>query len=324
MDRGTATGSRRGVGLALAVVSAATFGTSGTFGDSLLRAGWSPANVVTIRVAVAAVALAVPGLLALRGRWHLVPAALPGVLAFGVVAVAACQLCYFNAVARLPVSVALLLEYSGVLLVVAWAWAVHGQRPRGKTVVGGLTALVGLVMVLDLVGAGAVDGAGVLWGLGAATGLAWYFVVSARAADPLPAVAMAWGAMVVGAASLALVDVTGLVPARTGSATVHLAGATVGAWVPLAALGLVAAAVAYATGIAAARHLGARLASFLGLAEVLFAALFAWMLLGQQPGILQGLGGVVVIAGIALVRAGEADVAAGPGAVTLPELEPVG
>ena len=73
--------------------------------------------------------------------------------------------------------------------------------------------------------------------------------------------------------------------------------------VPVIGLSLVAAAIAYASGIAATRLLGARLASFVGLTEVLFAVLIAWVLLGQQPGALQLVGGVVVLVGIAVVRA---------------------
>ena len=49
--------------------------------------------------------------------------------------------------------------------------------------------------------------------------------------------------------------------------------------------------ISYIAGIGAARRLGARLASFIGMAEVLFAILFAWLLLGQLPTPVQFLGG---------------------------------
>ena len=80
--------------------------------------------------------------------------------------------------------------------------------------------------------------------------------------------------------------------------------------VPVVGLSLVAAAIAYASGIAATRLLGARVASFVGLTEVLFAVLIAWVLLGQAPGAVQAVGGVVVLAGIALVRVGDSAVTA--------------
>jgi drug/metabolite transporter (DMT)-like permease len=79
--------------------------------------------------------------------------------------------------------------------------------------------------------------------------------------------------------------------------------------VPVIGLSLVAAAIAYATGIVASRMLGAKVASFVGLTEVLFAVLVAWLLLGQAPGAVQLVGGAVVLIGIALVRADESGAA---------------
>src|SRR5690348_855217 len=58
-------------GVSVAVVSAATFGTSGTFGTALLDAGWTPATAVLARISLAALIVTVPALLALRGRWGL-------------------------------------------------------------------------------------------------------------------------------------------------------------------------------------------------------------------------------------------------------------
>src|SRR5579875_2724767 len=167
-------------GLALAAASAAAFGTSGTFATSLIGAGWSPAAAVLARIAVAAALLTVPALAQLRGRWVLLRRGAGRIAAYGLVAVAGCQLFYFNAIARMPVGVALLLEYLGPVLVVGWLWARHGQRPRTLTVAGAAASLSGLVLVLNLTGRAHLDPLGVMWGLLAACGLAVYFVLSAH------------------------------------------------------------------------------------------------------------------------------------------------
>ena len=112
-----ATGS--GAGLGLALVSAASFGTSGAFATSLLSAGWTAGAAVTVRVAIAAVVLTLPALLGLRGRVGQLRRSGGRVAAYGVFAVAGAQLCFFNAVQHVPVAVAMLQEYSGILLVVA-------------------------------------------------------------------------------------------------------------------------------------------------------------------------------------------------------------
>jgi drug/metabolite transporter (DMT)-like permease len=295
-----------GVGLTLAIASAAAFGTSGTFAAALVATGWSPAAAVLARVAVSALALTVPALLQLRGRWALLRRGAPRVVAFGLVAVAGCQLFYFNAIERMPVGVALLLEYLGTVLVVGWLWLRYGQRPRRLTIVGTVAAIAGLALVLNLTGPARISLIGVMWGLLAAVGLAVYFVLSAASdAEPLPPIVMAWAGMCVGAAVLAVLGGAGLLPMTATTRDVDLIGHRVSWIVPVLGLSLVAAVIAYVVGIGAARRLGAKLASFVGMAEVLFAICFAWLLLGQLPSAMQFLGGACILAGVTLVRLDE-------------------
>jgi drug/metabolite transporter (DMT)-like permease len=258
--------------------------------------------VVTTRIVLAAALLTGPALWQLRGQWSRLRGSAPMIVVYGVMAVSGAQLAFFSAVQRLQVGVALLLEYLGIVLVVLWMWLRHGQRPRRLTVLGAVAALGGLALVLNPSGAG-LDPVGVLWGLVAATGLATFFVLSARMDAGLPPLAVAWAGMVVGGLALVAFDLTGLQPARFATNPVELFGHTVSWVLPVIGLSLVAGAVAYTAGIAAARLLGARVASFVGLTEVLFAVLFAALLLDQVPTVLQGVGGAVVLLGVTLVHA---------------------
>lgn len=295
----------RSTGLGLALLSAATFGTSGAFAATLLQAGWTPGAAVTVRVVTAALALTVPALVVLRRRRARLAPALRSVTAYGLVGVAGCQLAYFSAVQRLSVAVALLLEYSGVLLVVAWLWVRRGVRPRSLTVVGGLAAVAGLALVLDVAGNRQVDAVGVLWGAAAAVGLAVYFVLSAGTEDALPPIVVAWGGLTVGGVALLAAAAAGALPLAAPRTDVTLLETEMSWLVPVLGLSLVAAVVAYVAGIAGARLLGAKLASFVGFTEVLFAVVFAWLLLDQVLTAPQLVGCVLVIAGIALVRVDE-------------------
>jgi len=296
----------RSTGLVIGLLSAAAFGTSGTFGTSLIGAGWSPAGAVLARVSIAALVLTGPALVQLRGRWTLLRRWGWRTVAYGCVGVAACQLGYFNAISRMPVGIALLIEYMGILLVVGWLWVRHGQRPRRLTIAGSVAAIGGLALMLDLSGPGGISPVGVLWALLAAVSMAVYFILSAKAgADPLPPVVMTWGGMIVGAVVLAAAGVTGLAPLAASSADVTLLNHQVSWLVPVLGLSVLAAAFAYVTGIAAARRLGAKLGSFVALAEVLFATAFAWVLLHQVPTGMQFLGGALILAGVVLVRLDE-------------------
>ncbi len=300
----TPTSARRhlGTGLWLALVSAASFSTSGAFARSMLESGWSTGAAVTTRIAGAAVVLAIPAIITLHRRWYLLWRNLGLITAYGLIAMAACQLFYFNAVSTLSVGVALLLEYLGVVLVVLWLWVRHGQRPRRWTVLGIVLSIGGLLLVLDVVGGVRIDLGGVLWGLGAAVGLAAYFVLSAKASTGLPPLVLAAGGMTVAAVALGLAGLVGLMPMTFATTDVVLAGARLPWFVPVLELCLVAAVLAYVTGIAATRRLGAKVASFVGLTEVMFAVLFAWLLIGELPLPVQLAGGVLIVAGVAAVR----------------------
>jgi drug/metabolite transporter (DMT)-like permease len=192
-----------------------------------------------------------------------------------------------------------------VVLVVGWLWLRHGQRPQRLTIAGGVVAIAGLVMVLNIGGSAHINPLGVMWGLLAAVGLATYFMLSAADEDPLPPAVMAWAAMCLGAAALAVAGWTGLMPVTAIAGNVRFLGHRVSWIVPVLGLALLASVFGYVAGIGAARRLGARLASFIGLAEVLFAILFAWLLLGQLPSPVQFLGGAFILAGVTLVRADE-------------------
>lgn len=297
---------RATAGLGLALVSAAAFGTSGTLAKPLLEAGWSSGAAVAARVGVAALVLLVPALLSLRGRWHLLRGHAGLITAYGLIPIAGCQWAYFNAVERLSVGVALLLEYLGLVLVVGWLWARHGRRPRRLTLTGVALAVTGLALILDVLGGMRVDGVGVAWGLLAAVGLAAYFILSATETDGLPPLVLATFGLAVGAAALLLAGAIGLLPMHATTADVVLAGRLLPWWVAVLGLAIVAAALAYAVGIAAARTLGSKVASFVGLTEVLFAVLFAWLLLGELPTLVQLLGGAFIVGGVVAVKLDEA------------------
>jgi drug/metabolite transporter (DMT)-like permease len=224
---------------------------------------------------------------------------------FGLLAVAGAQVAFFNAVRYLPIGVALLLEYLGIILVVGWMWLAHGQRPRRLTVAGSVVALIGLVFVLNLTGTTRIDPIGVLWGLGAAVGLATYFVLSARGDGGLPAVALASGGMAVGAVALLALGLVGALPFHASFGSVTFAGHQTSWLVPIVGLSILAAVIPYVAGIGAARVLGARLSSFVGLTEVLFAVLVAWLVLDELPTAVQLFGGALIIGGVALVRLDE-------------------
>jgi drug/metabolite transporter (DMT)-like permease len=295
-------------GLALAVVSATSFGMSGPLARGLLDTGWSAGAVVLVRIGVAALVVTPFAILGLRGQWRLLRRNAGLIAIYGTLAVAGAQFCYFSAVSHMQVGPALLIEYTAPAAVVVWLWLRHGQRPGPVTLVGAGLAALGLVLVLDLLSGADLNTTGVLWALAAMLGATSYFLISADQSNGLPPLVLAAGGLVVGTVALALLGALGVLPVQASTTAATYAGRSIAWWVPLLVLGVVTAALSYTTGIAAGRRLGSRLASFVALLEVVAGVGFAWVLLDELPRTVQLLGGLLILTGVVGVKLGEKDV----------------
>ncbi|MDT5340085.1 MAG: hypothetical protein QOD90_5590 [Mycobacterium sp.] len=296
------------LGMLFAIGSAFAFGMSGPLGKSLMEAGWSPTAAVTARLAGGAVAMAVFATL-MKPDW--LREALQHwktVVAYGIVPIAGAQLCYYNAVSHLSVGVALLLEYTSPVLVVGWLWATTRRRPTNLTLAGVALAVAGIMLVLNVFAGAHINLIGVAWGLSAAVCAACYFMMSDEVtADGtgLNSITLAAGGLIVGAATVALLGVSSLMPLTFTANDTLVAGMTTSWVVPVVAMALIPTAIAYTLGIMGIARLRPRFASLVGLAEVMFAVLAAWALLGEALTPVQALGGAVVLAGLVLARQGD-------------------
>lgn len=289
-------------GLIFASVSAFSFGISSPVAKSLIMVGWSPAAAAAARFAGGALSLAIVATLAepqwvREAREHATT-----VLVYGAIPLAGYLLCHYNAVAHLSVGVALLLEYASPVLVIAWVWATTLQRPRGLTLAGAAVVMVGVTLVLDVFHGAHVDPVGVAWALGAAAANACYFVMSGQVnadGSGLHAITLAAGGLVVATVVIAALGLTGIMPIQFSANDALMADVRVPWLVPVLLLGILCA-VANILGVSGIARLRPSFASIVGLSEVLFAVLAAWMLLNERMSLIQLAGGTVMLAGLAL------------------------
>jgi len=313
------------LGLLFAVGSAFTFGMSGPFAKSLIVAGWSPTAAVTARLAGGALVMAIFATIVKPDWIREARRHARIVVAYGLVPIAGAQLCYYNAVSHLPVGVALLLEYTAPILVVGWIWATTRRRPRRMTLAGVGLAVAGIMLVLNIYsGAAHVNAIGVAWGLAAAICAACYFMMSDEVTadgSGLSSITLSAGGLVVGAVAVGLLGLSGAMPLTFTANNAVVAGLTVPWWVPVIMLGVISTAIAYTLGISGVARLRPSFASLVGLGEVLFAVLSAWVLLGEAVTLTQAVGGVVVLLGLALARQGDRSTEVT--AVTWPDAGPI-
>ena len=297
------------LGLLFAVGSAFAFGSSGPFAKALMEAGWSPTAAVTARLAGGALVMAIFATIVKPDWFRDVLQHYRTVVAYGIIPIAGAQLCYYNAVAHLSVGVALLLEYTAPILVVGWLWTTTRRRPSSLTLTGVALAVAGIMLVLNVFSGAHINLIGVGWALAAAVCAACYFLMSDRVAadgdDGLNPITLATGGLIVGTAAVALLGVTGVMPLTFTTNDTVIAGLTTSWMVPVIALSVIATAIAYTLGIMGISRLRPRFASLVGLSEVMFAVLAAWVLVGEAITPTQAIGGAVVLLGLALARQGD-------------------
>ncbi|MGP4001299.1 EamA family transporter [Streptomyces sp. 8N706] len=286
----------RSAGLGLALASALAFGGSGVAAKPLIEAGLDPLHVVWLRVAGAAVVL-LPVAWIHRGLLRRRPGLLAG---FGLLAVAGVQACYFAAISRIPVGVALLVEYLAPALVLGWVRFVQRRPVTRAAAVGVVLAVGGLACVVEVWSGLGFNAPGLLLALGAACCQVAYFVLSDHggsdedAADPLGVIAYG---LLIGAGVLTIAarpwgmdwSVLG------GRADMH--GARVSAVLLLAWVVLIATVVAYLTGVLSVRRLSPQVAGVVACLEAVVATVCAWVLLGEHLSAPQLVGGALVLAG---------------------------
>ncbi|MER5386211.1 EamA family transporter [Streptomyces sp. NBC_00647] len=309
----------RGVGLSLALVSAVAFGGSGVAAKPLIEAGLDPLHVVWLRVAGAALVM-----LPLAVRHRALVKRRPALLAgFGLLGVAGVQAFYFAAISRIPVGVALLVEYLAPALVLGWVRFVQRRPVTRAAALGVVLAVGGLACVVEVWSGLSFDLVGLLLALGAACCQVGYFVLSDQGSDagdeaPDPLGVIAYG-LLVGTLVLTAVARPWSMDWSVLGGSADMNGTSVLASLLLGWIVLIATVVAYVTGVLSVRRLSPQVAGVVACLEAVIATVLAWVLLGEHLSAPQIVGGGVVLLGAFIAQSSapakpsQEPVASGPG-----------
>lgn len=295
-------------GYGLYLVAATLFAINGTVSKSILVTGIDPARLSQLRVTSAFLILLVVVALIARPRLRLRRHEIPVLLAYGILGIAMTQYLYFVAIARLPVGIALLIEFTAPIMVALWfRFGLH-ERLNRLVWLGLALALLGLALVGQVWQGFTLDGIGVLAAFGAAASLALYYVIGdrqVRQPEPRDPVSLTmWG---FGAAALfwAVAQPWWLFPWSALSGAGYPLGAD-GPAVPISLLAtsmvVLGTVVPFWLVVVSLHHIRASQASVVGMTEPLLAAFIAWLALGEVLTPVQLVGAVVVLAGVLLAE----------------------
>ncbi|HET7734575.1 MAG TPA: DMT family transporter [Nocardioidaceae bacterium] len=292
-------------GVTLVLLGAGLFIVNAGVSRVALRAGVDASVLTTVRVTgTLAVLLLIAALVrreALnppRGRLAVL------VVAHGLVGVAALQWTYFVAIERLPVGMALLLEYQAPILVALWARFVQHEHVHSRMWLGLGLALAGLAAATEIWNGLQFDGLGVVAGLAAAVCFAAYFLigeVGVNAIDPLRVIIWSFA---VAAVSLNLVaPVT-----RVGDLGVEanllgrLGEHSVALWIVLAWVVVLGTVIPFASELLALQHLRATTVTTIAMLEPVGAVGLGWLWFRESLGVVALIGCLAVVAGILLAQ----------------------
>ena len=293
-------------GVVAAGVAAFLFALNGSVSKTVLESGLSSLRLVELRslgaalCLLAAVALTRPRSLRVRPR-ELGFLAVAGVVGIGLV-----QWLYFVAIGRLPVGIALLLEYLAPVLVVVWVRFVRHEAVRRRLWAALALSVSGLVVVAQVWEGLRLDGLGVLAGLGAAASLAAYYLTSERGLGRRDPLSLAAWTFTAAALFWSVLQPWWTFPWADLTRAVALPGplpdAELPAYVLVGWVVVLGTVVPYGLILLALRSLGSARTGLLGMAEPVLAAGVAYVVLGEALSPLQLLGGAVVLTGIVLAE----------------------
>jgi drug/metabolite transporter (DMT)-like permease len=228
------------------------------------------------------------------------------VLGFGLTGVAAVQYFYFVAISRLPVGIALLLEFTAPVLVALFARFIYRERVRSRVWLAIGLSLCGLALVAQVWSGLTLDTVGVLAGLAAAVSLATYFLLGEHSVSdesPLHVIAKAF---VVAAVFWNLVrPVSGLFETDLTAARSlggALDGLTAPVWLLVLWMVLLGTVAPFFAELSALRHLTATEVTVIGMVEPVGAVILGWLWFREALTFAQVCGIALVLTGIVLAQ----------------------
>ena len=298
----------RAIGYIFYITAAALFAINGTVSKSILLTGISGARLSQLRVTAAFLRLLVFVALTRRAALRIRKGEIWPLLAFGILGTAMTQWLYFVSIERLPVGVALTIEFTAPIMVALWVrFGMHQQVRR--TVWLALTmALIGLAMVTQIWQGFSLDVIGVTAAFGAAAALALYFLMGENLSHgPFKRDAVSLSMWGFGAAAVfwAVVQPWWSFPWGQMTGTGQPLGADdppVNLWALATWMIVLGTVVPFLLIVKSLHHLTAAQASMVGMTEPVLASIVAWLALGEVLTLVQIIGGAIVIAGVVIAE----------------------
>jgi drug/metabolite transporter (DMT)-like permease len=294
----------RAVGYGMVALAATLFAINGTVSKVILGSGVNAQQLTEVRCAGALVGLMLIALATRPAALPLGRSELPLILALGVVGLALVQWSYFFAIHRVPIGVALVVQFVGPILVALWARFVYGEHVRARIWIALVLAITGLVLIVELWQANRPNGAGLAAAALAAVTYAAYILLAERGVrhrDPISL--SAWGFFFATLFWSLVAPWWNFPRDRVGSDASllgNLASRHLPVWGLMLWMIVLGTIIPFALVVGALRRISATRVGITAMLEPVVAIAIAWAWLGESLNPVQIYGAAVTLAGVAL------------------------
>jgi drug/metabolite transporter (DMT)-like permease len=295
------------LGVAMTLSAACLWAINGAVSKVILvSTGISSLRLTELRATAACAGLALGLLVLARERLRFTRQEVPFLAFYGICGFALVQWLYFVSIEYLPIGIALLIEFTGPVLVALWVRLVWHEPVRRRVWAALALALLGLALVAEVWQGFVLDALGVAAALGAAVALAIYLLVGEKGVahrDPFSLVCLAlffasvFWAVVQPWWSFPFEDLQG-----DTSLLGNLSDVTVPVWTLVLWLVTLGTIVPFVLSMASLRHLPAVTVGVIAMFEPVAASVVAWFWLDETLAVAQLVGGAIVLIGIVLAE----------------------
>jgi len=231
---------------------------------------------------------------------------LPVLLTFGLLGLAFVQWFYFEAISRLDIGVALLIQYVAPVLVALWARFAYDEPVRRRIWAALGLSILGIALLVELWNGLTLDRLGVAAALGSATTFAVYVLSAERAVTRRDPVSLVCYGFLLAAVFWAVLQPWTSFPFDRVDESVSLLGrlddVSLPVWLLLTCMIVLGTIVPFALLAASLRHIAASRAAITAMFEPVAASVVAYAWLGESLTAYQLLGAAVVLTAILLAQ----------------------
>ena len=296
---------RPAIGAAAVSCAALLFGLNASTVKVIIQTGISSEQLVLFRTSFSAILAGIILLVTNRKAFRITKSELPLIVGYGIAGIALMQWSYANAVSLLPISVALLIEYTAIVIVPLVSYLLFKEKLSKRLWIGVALVLIGLAIVSNIWDS-QLNPVGVGWAIMAAICVSIYFLVgehTQKTRDPLSTLFYTFLVASIFWLIMNLINPKQLISLEQSmSLAGNLAMIDWPIWLALIWLGIMGSFVPMLLDYIALGNLSATAVGVIATAETIFASAFAWAWLNESMSTIEVIGGFIVVTGIVIAE----------------------